>query len=240
MRISFSDYNTSVDKPIYSNIRDLYGNYIDVYSEEKQMYKLLTITKNERILTILSDEEVILRSNGNERDSLDLITGILIKRIDDDGNILQTPERKQLNLVFADESNNEVKELRYYDNSIITINSNSIMADLEYRIKTKNYYELKELSTNSDYTLRFKGTINSMTIGGNTITSIENNSIINLSSITGKNLTVDGCYDELMIIKGNVIDEPLCYVRDEMVIKGMTINVSDGTSDIVFGKGGRL
>ena len=99
-----------------------YGEEPTYYEEYKQTLTSVKMpvltTSNEdgtktNILTV--NEDVTLRSNGNVYDELDLLTGKLTQRIDEDGSVLTQEVVKTVDLTILDQNGQNVKQLMAFN-----------------------------------------------------------------------------------------------------------------------------
>ena len=81
------------------------------------------------ILTV--NEDVELRSNGSVYDELDLLTGKLTQRIDEDGEVLA---KEVIKTVDLNSSNGDVKTPVVYKNGHILLQSDGLVPELRYSI----------------------------------------------------------------------------------------------------------
>ena len=99
-------------KILLCEYQDGMENWDIPYFEGMQSVKLPVLTTSNgdgtktNILTV--NEDVTLRSNGNICDELNLLTGQLTQRIDEDGEVLSQEVVKTVDLSIADENGNEI------------------------------------------------------------------------------------------------------------------------------------
>ena len=102
---------------VYTNGQHDYG---DVYIKNFWVAKSSSATPYEpyksNILT--ANEDVTLRSNGNICDELNLLTGQLTQRIDEDGEVLSQEVVKTVDLSVVDENGNEIKHFMPIDGTM--------------------------------------------------------------------------------------------------------------------------
>ena len=88
------------------------------------------------ILTV--NEDVTLRSNGNICDELNLLTGQLTQRIDEDGEVLSQEVIKTVDLSILDQNENKVSSISSFnDTTHITASSETIPPIFEGYLATK-------------------------------------------------------------------------------------------------------
>lgn len=101
-----------------------------------------------------------------------------------------------------------------YKNGVVTQSNkdNLIFASMTYQTKSNNRYELPLLESNSEYTLRYKGSANQVTLGGSTNSSIENNCLVQSGS-SNKVVLFNDEVSNVMLIKGDVREQTIPYFR---------------------------
>ena len=109
-----------------------------IYTKDKPssvMTKYLEPYKT-NILTV--NEDVTLRANGSVYDELDLLTGKLTQRIDEDGEVLTQEVVNTVDLSVLDQDGNKVSSISSYnDTTHITTSSETISPIFEGYIATK-------------------------------------------------------------------------------------------------------
>lgn len=122
-------YGTSEGKQeFYTEITNF---YINKYESNNgfEPYKSNILTVN---------EDVTLRSNGSVCDELDLLTGKLTQRIDEDGEILAQEVVKTVDLSILDQNENKVSSISSFnDTTHITASSETIPPIFEGYLATK-------------------------------------------------------------------------------------------------------
>lgn len=105
------------------------------------------------ILTV--NEDVTLRSNGSVYDELDLLTGKLTQRIDEDGSVLTQEVVKTVDLSIVNQDRNKVNKLSAFNDITHIISSSdepdSLVAAVTVEVPTKlpeSLINAKELSAN--------------------------------------------------------------------------------------------
>ena len=148
---------------------------------------------------------------------------------------------KTVDLSIVDQNNNQQIGLNYFKDGYISIDTETgIIPKLDYKVTTDNYFEISVLEANKPYTLRYNGTINSMTIGGKTFNSPLNNSLVTIETVRDNTLLLnDGSVTDLMLIKGDVRNEDIKSFKGVTSIDGLEISISDNPNQPTFGKGGR-
>ena len=112
------------------------------------------------ILTV--NEDVTLRSNGDIYDELNLLTGQLTQRIDENNEVLVQEVVKTVDLSIVNQDGETLDKLEYFNNGHIFIESESISPSMTY-----------EANING-----FKGTVNVGTVTNNVLTSTDKDIVI--------------------------------------------------------------
>ena len=158
-------YNTA-EKPVKSAIlkgntkyRDIdTGDILDTFDETKNL-ELVSVkmpvltTSNEdgtktNILTV--NEDVTLRSNGDVYDELNLLTGRLTQRIDENNEVLAQEVVKTVDLSVVDQDGNDAELSTFNDITHITLSSEGLIPEAELEVATKNEEVLNTLSLEMD------------------------------------------------------------------------------------------
>ena len=98
---------------------DVIGNQDFTYFEGMKSVRMPVLTTSNEdgtktnILTV--NEDVTLRSNGSVCDELDLLTGKLTQRIDEDGEVLTQEVVKTVDLTIVDQDNQTVNKLSTFE-----------------------------------------------------------------------------------------------------------------------------
>lgn len=165
---------------------------------------------------------VTLRSVNRVRDTYDMNTGVLTKRISDNHEILDYPQTIAI----------PCDTPRIYSQGRIELSNNSdlsLLPRFEYSGKSPNFYPLA-VDKNTTYTLKFDNTTNGgVTLGGTTVGTNGN------QIITTKNNTLQGVLferdlgiDNLMVIRGDVRDVPMSYFQGIKNVVNPTITLDNG------------
>ena len=165
---------------------------------------------------------VTLRSVNGVRDTYDMNTGVLTKRISDNHEILDYPQTITI----------PCDTPRIYSQGRIELSNNSdlsLLPRFEYSGKSPNFYPLA-VDKNTTYTLKFDNTTNGgVTLGGTTVGTNGN------QIITTKNNTLQGVLferdlgiDNLMVIRGDVRDVPMSYFQGIKNVVNPTITLDNG------------
>ena len=100
------------------------------------------------ILTV--NEDVTLRSNGDVCDELNLLTGRLTQRIDENNEILSQEVVKTVDLSVVDQDGNSTKLSTFDDITYVTLSSEGLIPEAELEVATKNEEVLNTMSLEMD------------------------------------------------------------------------------------------
>lgn len=175
------------------------------YSDAKleDLTKKSNITYEEYKMNILeSDEEIELRSNGDVCDELNLLTGELTQRIDENGEILAQEIIKTISLKGK-------PSIDWQGDTYLHLENNTLYPQLDCEIESINYYEIPKLKANTLYTLRYVGEPTQCIFGGSTYRT-ENNMILTSGS-SDNLLYFDKEVRKVILIEGDVRDRNFDY-----------------------------
>ena len=187
------------------------------------------------ILTI--NEDVTLRSNGDVYDELNLLTGNLTQRIDENNEVLAQAVVKTVDLKCVNQDDEPIDKCCIFTDEIIIISSDGLTPTLEYSLSTTNYFELNQLQTNVNYTLRFDGESTSGTLGGSTINTV--NDTLIATSATDNILYLDGEVSNVMLLEGNYTGRDIPYFTGMRSVEAIEVETTPSPDQPLFGKGGR-
>jgi hypothetical protein len=164
---------------------------------------------------------VRLRSVGNVRDTYDLKTGILTKRISDNYTVLDSPQTQTISVAKPISYNGAIVEL--------SSNTTSLLPYFEYSCKSPNYYQAP-IESGEIYTVKFTKTSNgTLTMGGVTANTTGNQVITTKNSdVKAILFSGDLGISDLMIMKTDVRNVPTPYFRGLKDVVNPTITVSNG------------
>ena len=100
------------------------------------------------ILTV--NEDVTLRSNGDVYDELNLLTGRLTQRIDENNEVLSQEVVKTVDLSVVDQDGNSTKLSTFNDITHVTLSSEGLIPEAELEVATKNEEVLNTMSLEMD------------------------------------------------------------------------------------------
>lgn len=180
---------------------------------------IIKITSGSKTNTV--NTNVRLRSVGNVRDTYDLKTGILTKRISDNYTVLDSPQTQTISVAKPISYNGAIVEL--------SSNTTSLLPYFEYSCKSPNYYQAP-IESGEIYTVKFTKTSNgTLTMGGVTANTTGNQVITTKNSdVKAILFSGDLGISDLMIIKTDVRNVPTPYFRGLKDVVNPTITVSDG------------
>ena len=139
LRVLLKDERFKTNKEL---AKDYIGHFNIYYGEKSGAYNNEPHKSN--ILTV--NEDVTLRSNGDVCDELDLLTGKLTQRIDEDGEVLVQEVVKTVDLTIKDHNNQRVDHLKSFnggthftttsqDGSLLPTLTVDVVTDLEETLK---------------------------------------------------------------------------------------------------------
>ena len=100
------------------------------------------------ILTV--NEDVVLRRNGDVYDELNLLTGRLTQRIDENNEVLSQEVVKTVDLSVVNQDGNNTKLSTFNDLTHVTLSSEALIPEAELEVATKNEEVLSTLSLEMD------------------------------------------------------------------------------------------
>ena len=188
------------------------------------------ITYKEYKMNILeSDEEINLRSSGSVYDELNLLTGELIQRVDENGEILSQEIAKTINLKSK-------PSIDWKGDVYLRLENNTLYPQLECKVESINYYEIPKLKANTLYTLRYVGEPTQCIFGGVTYKA-ENNMILTSGS-SNNLLYFDKEVRKVVLIEGDVRDRNFDYFEGIESLGAVEI-ITYKSNMPIFAKGGR-
>ena len=222
---SSSTINSIVTKWLGTSVaRNVY--YMD--AEPSELTTQTNITYVPYSQSVLScSEEIVLRSNGDVYDELDLLTGQVIQRIGEDNEIL---EEEIVRTVELD------GEISFYENSYIHTSSNEITPEFEFQPTLTNCYAVSDLKPNTQYTVLFEGNPALMSLGG---TTVENpiSKIMITSGEVDNILWFDTPVSKIMILEGDLTNRDVKYFTGVKSSQKIEVQLRGNTP--YFAKGGR-
>lgn len=100
------------------------------------------------ILTV--NEDVTLRSNGGVYDELNLLTGRLTQRINENNEVLAQTVVKTVDLSVVDQDGNDTKLSTFDDITHVTLSSEGLIPEAELKVATKNEEVLNTMCLEMD------------------------------------------------------------------------------------------
>ena len=110
-------------------------------------------TSNEddtKLTTVTCNEEVELRGIGDIKDELNLLTGKLTRRINENGNILSQEITESIDISVVDQDGNDTKLSTFDDLTRVTVTSEGLIPEAMLEVATKNEEVLSTLSLEMD------------------------------------------------------------------------------------------
>ena len=159
-RIRFKNDSASTTDFIFDNLMILEGDYMDVdipYFEGMQSVKMPVLTTsneyNTKSTTVTCNEDVTLRSNGDVYDELNLLTGRLTQRIDENNEVLAQEVVKTVDLSVVDQDGNDTELSTFNDITHVTLSSEGLIPETELEVATKNEENLEDSVVYTVHTL---------------------------------------------------------------------------------------
>lgn len=177
---------------------------------------VLTTTNADSTKTniLTTPEDLVMRSNGNVCDTLDLITGQFTQRIDENNEILSQEVIKTVDLSTVDQNGEEVTDgLHSFNDGCIQVSSEegSLLPFVEYEVPTSNSYHMDLMKSSTQYTMKnMSGTFNLNGVSGNLSL---NGTFTTLSDIDDKLMTVSTTQTNPMIIEGDLTSKTIPYFK---------------------------
>ena len=125
----------------YSQVNSLNISLCPSESTNKEPYKSNILTAN---------EDVTLRSNGDVYDELNLLTGRLTQRINENNEVLAQAVVKTVDLSVVDQDGNDTKLNTFDDITHVTLSSEGLIPEAELEVATKNEEVLNTMSLEMD------------------------------------------------------------------------------------------
>lgn len=126
---------------------DIVGNSISAFIDSNTPFDSSFSIKS-NILTV--NEDVTLRSNGDVYDELNLLTGRLTQRIDENNEVLAQAVVKTVDLSVVDQDGNNTKLKTFNDITHVTLSSEALIPEAELEVATKNEEVLNTMSLEMD------------------------------------------------------------------------------------------
>ena len=148
---------------------------------------------------------------------------------------LETPIIKTVDLSIVDQDGNSLEKMNSFKNGHILTSSEQIPPTVKCTLPTSNYYRSSQIKPNTQYTLIFKGSANSVDVGG--VTTFNPTSPMLVTTGSQDYIKFSGEVSEVMMFEGDVRDQEINYFTGEKSIRGFALKITSGEG---FGKGGRL
>ena len=193
---------------------DVIGNQDFAYFEDMESVRMPVLTTSNEdgtktnILTV--NEEVTLRSNGDVYDELNLLTGRLTQRIDENNEVLSQEVVKSVDLNVVDQNNTKIDKIHVFD-EVTHVNASSDELTPTVNIgKSVSYPTI--IKPNTKYTVDLKRNDKPLTVnlGGTEVTFASGETrktITTPSTLTNDKLSYYGVgakCNEIMLIEGEI------------------------------------
>lgn len=173
------------------------------------------------------NEEVILRSNGDIYDELDLLTGQLIQRIDENNQVLSQEIIKTVNLSIVDQDNQPLEQMNYFTDYYGEIKSDGTLPRFTYRLESTNTFAVPQLKPNTLYTMYSEGEATVATLGGKASILLQNPQTVTSGS-ANKSLTFDSATSRVILIESNVRNQVIPYFTGTLDVINPIIKTTAG------------
>lgn len=147
---------------------------------------------------------------------------------------LETPIIKTVDLSIVDQDGNSLEKMNSFKNGHILTSSEQIPPTVKCTLPTSNYYRSSQIKPNTQYTLIFNGSANSVDVGG--VTTFNPTSPMLVTTGSQDYIKFSGEVSEVMMFEGDVREQEINYFIGERSIRGFALKISSGEG---FGKGGR-
>ena len=159
-RIRFKNDSASTTDFIFSDLMIIEGDYSEVdipsFVEIKSVQMPVLTTSNEdntKSITVTCKEDVTLRSNGDVYDELNLLTGHLTQRIDENNEVLTQEVVKSIDLSVVDQDGNSTILSSFNDITHVTLSSEGLIPEAELEVAMKNEENLEDSVVYAVHTL---------------------------------------------------------------------------------------
>ena len=208
----------------------------DVREQTIPYFRGLLSVVNPRIKTfsdnksnILScNEEIILRSNGDICDELDLITKKLTQRIDENNEVLSQEIVKTVDLSIVDQDNQPIEQMNYFTDYYGEIKSNGTLPRLTYKLQSTNTFAVEQLKPNTLYTMYSEGEAIVATLGGKASILLQNPQTVTSGSVN-KSLTFDSAVSRVILIESDVRNQVIPYFTGTLDVINPIIKTTSGS-----------
>ena len=134
--LKFRTYPLS-DESVTTNLNTQVQLEVGSIATEYEPYKSNILTVN---------EDVTLRSNGDVYDELDLLTGKLTQRIDEDGSVLTQEVVKTVDLTVVDQDNQPTQLGTFENITHVSLEAENLIPEVEMEVATRISEELASAS----------------------------------------------------------------------------------------------
>lgn len=104
--------------------------------------------------------------------------------------------------------------------------SEQVPPTVKCTLPTSNYYRSSQIKPNTQYTLIFKGSANSVDVGG--VTTFNPTSPMLVTTGSQDYIKFSGEVSEVMMFEGDVRDQEINYFVGERSIRGFALKITSG------------
>ena len=152
--LDYTDDTFEIRELMLIEYQDGMENWDIPYFEGIQSVKMPVLTTSNKdgtkTNTLTVNEDVTLRSNGDVYDELNLLTGRLTQRIDENNEVLAQEVVKTVDLSVVDQDVNDTKLSTFNDITHVTLSSEGLIPEAELEVATKNEEVLNTMSLEMD------------------------------------------------------------------------------------------
>lgn len=159
--------------------------------------------------TLTTAEGLVMRSNENVYDELNLMTGEFIQRIDENNDVLAKEVVKTVELKVT-RQNTSFYQLNYSVDDYGKTKSEGTLPRLTYKLQSTNTFNIPQLKPNTLYTMYSEGEATVAKLGGNSNILLQNPQTITSGSTT-KFLTFDSPTSNVVLIEDDVRHHTIPY-----------------------------
>ena len=139
---------------------------------------------------------------------------------------LETPIIKTVDLTIIDQDGNPVEKMNSFKSGYTLTSSEQVPPTVKCTLPTSNYYRSSQIKPNTQYTLIFKGSANSVDVGG--VTTFNPTSPMLVTTGSQDYIKFSGEVSEVMMFEGDVRDQEINYFVGERSIRGFALKITSG------------
>ena len=139
MLIEYQDGMENWDIPYFEGMQSVKKPVLTISNEDGTRTNILTV-----------NEDVELCENGDVTDELNLLTGRLTQRIDENNEVLSQEVVKTVDISTVDQDGNNTKLKTFNDISHVTLSSEGLIPEAELKVATKNEGVLNTMNLEID------------------------------------------------------------------------------------------